>query len=112
MKDRSFYQNSSKLEVIALAKSTDHPESWRKLMQMLTPLQAKIVMVIYEREPLSVSAISRYSFTNEQTVSSVLFNMKKWGIVSSTKGQDLRFSNYSLYPGLKKFLLLGERKAS
>ena len=112
MKDRSFYHNSSKTEILALAEATDHPEYWRGFMQMLTPLQQKIIMVIYEREPLSVSAISRYGFVDQQTTSSILCNMKKLGVVRSIGNKkDRRVSDYSLHTGLKNFLLSGERTA-
>jgi hypothetical protein len=106
---RSHTHDRVKIEFIAWAKETNHPEAWRGLMRSLSGLQQKVIFLIFQHGQNSVKAIARFGFETEQTTSSVLFKLSKLGVVVSVKRG--RESLYSISEsGLVDFLSSGSQK--
>jgi DNA-binding transcriptional ArsR family regulator len=107
---RKHSQDYMKLEFLAWARETNHPEAWRGFMRSLSRLQQKIIFLIFQHGQHPVKSISKFGFEDERTVSSALFKLSKLGVVTSQKQG--RESLYSIAePGIEELIRSGSRES-
>ncbi len=87
---------SRKLEAIEQARTIQTPESWKGVMRSLSRLQAKVILIVSDYQPIAVNKIAQRAFVSQQSVATILDQLKALELVVSQKGKDKRESYYSL----------------
>jgi DNA-binding MarR family transcriptional regulator len=87
-----------KRDALEQARTTqsEELEQWRVVMRSLSRMEAKVITIVADYQPVIVKEIARRGFITQQTASSTIGNLIKLDLVYSDNGVNKRESPYLL----------------